>query len=383
MPIINQKRLRDYPRLLLVTTWVILVLNILFRHGWVGFFGQVIGSDFITLYSTGLIYRNNSALIYDYNEQLRVQQSLIYPTLLPGLNPYISPPYVAQFYSLLTFLPLLWAFALWTGLMLLCVVVATRWMTENLPQSVRLSGVNFWQFLIIVLSFFPLIEGLQVGQNHCLTLLLVTALTFFTLSGQGYLAGISAGLLLYKPQLVLGFLIIWLIWKQFKPLASFAGVALAWGGSFLLNYEYQLFKEYQHFSQVFLLLPYIVGFPNYLLVTPYGFLTSILPQSMQPPIFWLSQGIFFLSACGLAYISFCLRQQPMPQRLPAIDLALRFPFIATPYALVHDLLILIPGFVLWARYESSRSLLYAAIIIYVGAFFLILAAVLSKIAVVS
>jgi hypothetical protein len=73
----------------------------------------------------------------------------------------------------------------------------------------------------------------------------------------------------------------------------------------------------------------------------------------------------------------------MPRRIPAIALALLFPLIATPYALLHDLLILIPGFVLWTRYESSRSLLYAAITLYLGAFFLILAAVLSKIAVVS
>jgi hypothetical protein len=63
MPIINAKRLRDYPRLMLFTVWIILGLNILLHQGWKGGFGQIIGGDFIMFYSTGLIYRNEPQLI--------------------------------------------------------------------------------------------------------------------------------------------------------------------------------------------------------------------------------------------------------------------------------------------------------------------------------
>ena len=380
---INQRRLRDYPRLMLVTAWAILAINLLLHQGWQGLLGQIIGSDFIMFYSTGLIYRSHPNLIYDYDEQLRVQQSLIHPTVLPGLNPFMNPPYVAPLYSMLTSLPLSWAISLWTCLMLLCVVVAVRWMAGFIPPGVRSSGLNFGQLLIIVLSFFPLIEGLQAGQNHGLTLLLVTALIFFTFSGRGYLAGVAAGLLLYKPQFVLGFLIIWVVWRQYKALAGFCGVALIWIGSFFISHGYQLFQDFQQLSQVFLLLPYIEGFPRYILVTIYGLLTSILPQSFQPAIAWISNGLFILAAGGLAYLAYRLRHQPMERRIPALALALLYPLIATPYTLLHDLLILIPGFVLWARYDSSHRLMHTAIIIYLGAFFLTLAAALTKIALVS
>jgi hypothetical protein len=57
---INEKRLRDYPRLMLIATWLIIVLNILFRDGWQGGLGQIIGGDFIMFYSTGRLYNGGS-----------------------------------------------------------------------------------------------------------------------------------------------------------------------------------------------------------------------------------------------------------------------------------------------------------------------------------
>ena len=38
------------------------------------------------------------------------------------------------------------------------------------------------------------------------------------------------------------------------------------------------------------------------------------------------------------------------------------------YALLHDLVVIIPVFILWARYSSSRILLYTAINVYIGCF---------------
>jgi hypothetical protein len=73
----------------------------------------------------------------------------------------------------------------------------------------------------------------------------------------------------------------------------------------------------------------------------------------------------------------------MINRTPALVLAILFPLVATPYALLHDMLILIPGFIVWARYSKSPNLLYAAIVIYIGGFFLPLLASLIKIALVS
>lgn len=92
MPILNAKRVRDYPRLMLFSTWLIIGLNLLFHQGWIGAFGQVLAGDFIMFYSTGSIYRTNPFQIYDYQTQIQTQQALVAPTVLPGYNPYMNPP---------------------------------------------------------------------------------------------------------------------------------------------------------------------------------------------------------------------------------------------------------------------------------------------------
>ena len=383
MPILNAKRLRDYPRLMLFSTWLILGLNLLLHQGWIGAFSQVIAGDFIMFYSTGLIYRSNPGLIFDYQTQSHTQQALVAPSILPGYNPYMNPPFVAPIYSVFTYLSLRWALVLWTVLAIMSVLLSAYWLLKLVPSDRKNTGLSYGQLVIIVLSFFPFIEGLQAGQNHWLTLLLMTAVIFSMFKEKWYLAGILAGLLIYKPQFVLGFIILWFFWGKFKALLTFAVVSLAWVGWFAVGNGLGLYRTYIQLSQVFMDLPYIAGFPKYLLVTFYGLLTSFSPQETQPVLSILSHSLFVISAFGLACLAYKLRKQAMVERIPAIAAALIFPLLATPYALLHDMVILIPAYVLWAIYSNSRNFMYISISIYLGAFFLTLVAALTKIAWVS
>jgi len=58
------------------------------------------------------------------------------------------------------------------------------------------------------------------------------------------------------------------------------------------------------------------------------------------------------------------------------------PILVSPYTLLHDLVILLPAFILWARYSRSTTLLYAAIMVYPGSFFLTLVSALTKVALI-
>jgi TRAP-type C4-dicarboxylate transport system permease small subunit len=383
MSIINAKRLRDYPRLMLFSTWLILAINLLLHQGWIGAFGQLIGGDFIMFYSTGQIYRSNPDLIYDYDTQIRTQQELVNPTILPGYNPYMNPPFMAPFYSLLTYVPLNWAIIIWTLLAILSVFVSAYLLYRLFFISQQKPTFPCGQLIVIIFSFFPFLEGLQSGQNHWLTLLLVSAIIYAIFKEQPFLAGALAGVLIYKPQFVLGFILIWLIWKNWKALLAFGLVALGWAGIFMLVNGFDLYWVYLQLSQVFMNLPYIPGFPNYLLVTFYGLLTSIFPQSAQTVLSILSQILLMIYAGGLAWLAYQYRKSDNLQRIPVFLAALIFPLLATPYALLHDMLILIPAFVLVSIYSKSRYTLYAFIIIYLGSFFLTFIAVLTKIAWVS
>jgi hypothetical protein len=383
MPILNAKRMRDYPRLMLFSTWLIIGLNLLFHQGWIGAFGQVLAGDFIMFYSTGSIYRSNPFQIYDYQTQNQTQQALVAPTVLPGYNPYMNPPFVAPFYSIFTFVSLHWALLIWTILAILSVILSVNLLLRIVPNNITLPELSFGQLVIIVLSFFPFIEGLIAGQNHWLTLLLTTGIIFFMFKEKWYLSGILAGLLIYKPQFVLGLIIIWFIWGKFKALISFAIIAAAWVGLFAIINGFDLYRTYLQLSKVFMDLPYIPGFPNYLLITFYGLLTSFFPHEFQPVLSILSQSLFVISAVALAWLAYKQRKEDMFGRIPAIVAALLLPLFATPYALLHDMVILIPAFVLWAIYSNSRNFIYISTSVYLGAFFLTLVSALTKVAWVS
>jgi hypothetical protein len=368
---------------MLFSTWLILGFNLILHQGWIGAFGQVIAGDFIMFYSTGVIYRSDSGLIYDYDTQIHTQQALIAPTQLPGYNPYMNPPFVAPIFSLLTYIALHWALICWTILAVVSVFLSVHLLLKLVPTNDKSKELSYGQLVIIVLSFFPFVEGLQSGQNHWLTLLLVSGIIYSMFNEKWYLAGILAGLLIYKPQFALGFIILWIIWGKFKALLSFAVVAFGWAGWFALVNGIDLYRTYIQLSKVFIDLPYIAGFPNYLLVTFYGLLTSFFPQEAQPILYFLSQSLFIFSAIGLAWLAYKLRKYGMVERIPAIVGALIFPLLATPYALLHDMIILIPAYVLWAIYSNSRNFINISVSVYLGAFFLTLLAVLTKIAWVS
>jgi hypothetical protein len=211
----------------------------------------------------------------------------------------------------------------------------------------------------------------------------VTGIVFSMIKEKPYAAGIFAGLLVYKPQFVLGFIIIWLVWKKFKSLFSFFLVALSWGGLFLLANGFGLFHIYMQQSQVFMGLPYIEGFPNYLLVTFYGLLTSIFPQNIRSVLFTLSNLLFILGAAGLVWLAYALRNHNVRTQVPAIVAALLLPLLATPYALLHDMVILIPAFVLWTIYHNSSEFIKLSFVTYLGAFLLTFIGALTKIAWIS
>lgn len=208
MSFLNPRRLRDYPRLIGVVLWAAWGLEVLLRRGWLGGLGQVIGSDFVTLYAAGWLDRFSPDRLYDFPAQARIQQTLIAPTPLPGLNPFISPPYVALACQVLMLLPLPAALVIWWGVTLLLTLHAARRLWGFLPADLRSGPLPFPQFLVLVFSFFPFLAGWRVGQNHVLTLWLAVGILEMDRAGRPLLAGILAGLLLYKPHFALGFLIL-------------------------------------------------------------------------------------------------------------------------------------------------------------------------------
>lgn len=380
MPFLSAERLKNYPRLMLLVVCLMMGANLLLHQGWVGGFGQIIGHDYLVFYSTGMLYRTEPDRIYDFEAHNDMQQSLVHPTPLDSINPNSNPPYAAMAFSLLTALPLFWSFFAWTILTPLFAVLAVRWIMPLVPEKLARSGLNQTQLNIIVLSFFPFVEGWQVGQNHALTLLLTTGIVVSMFADRWTLAGIFAGSMLYKPQYVLGLLILFVVWRQYRALAAFTAVTITWAGSYLLLHGWTPYLTYLGVSSDLMQLPYNPGFPAYLLLTPYGLLTTALPQTAWPFIAKLISLVGIGLAIALAAFAYRIRHRPLPDRAPAVVLALLYPVATAPYALLHDMLILVPGFILWSRYDGSRRLLQIASGTYLCAFFVPLLAYQLKVA---
>ena len=362
MSFLNPRRLRDYPRLIGVVLWAAWGLEVLLRRGWLGGLGQVIGSDFVTLYAAGWLDRFSPDRLYDFPAQARIQQTLIAPTPLPGLNPFISPPYVALACQVLMLLPLPAALVIWWGVTLLLTLHAARRLWGFLPADLRSGPLPFPQFLVLVFSFFPFLAGWRVGQNHVLTLWLAVGILEMDRAGRPLLAGILAGLLLYKPHFALGFLILWAVRREWRALGGFGAVAGAWVGADLALHGLARYREYLALNPTLLGLLKTPGFPAFAQVTPFALLVTLLPAGSQPlwsPLsgIWLLVGCLTLAVWGIRH---------RDETVPAQMMALLFPLLVAPYTQLHDLLLLAPLLVLWAARRPSRCLLSTTVAVYLG-----------------
>lgn len=354
---------------MLAVTWGIFILNLLFRQGWMGGFGQILFTDYVVLYAAGLAHLNKVIDLYNFDIQFQLQQSIIAPTNLPGLNPFTYPPYVGYAYSLLARLPIIISLITWFFLSLGFILVAVRLLHSFLPLDENGKSLGHFPMLVMVLSFFPVVSGMQTGQNNCLTLLLISCAALFTLQGSSFVAGIAGGLMIYKPQFILGFLIIWLVWKQWKALTAFMIVSGLWVGSYFVLRGFTPFIDYANTVGDLLLLPYVQGFPNYLIITLYGFLSSIFPLNTQPIVLFISEILLVVMGIFVARIAKQANIRISTDRIPAINFAILFPLIAAPYALAHDLIVLIPFFVLWVHQNQSSIVIRAIVATYICTFF--------------
>lgn len=370
MPFLNEKRLRNYPRLFLIAIWVVMVINVIFHRGWVGRFGGIIGVDFVCIYSGGWLYRYSFQNLYDIPSQALIQQELFQPTPLNGtVNIYAHTPYAALVYSLMTYIPVVWAFAFWTSLSLLSAFLALFLIHKHiLPDHLR-DKISLLQLTTIVFSSFPFVIGVLSGQSQSFTLLLFTGIAIAMMYDRWLLAGILAGLLIYKPHFVIGYLILWIVWKKYKSILGFAIVTLPWLALDIIPHGLGHYRTYLNLLNFVTRSANAEGF-NWEL-TPYALIHKFFLANSGP---LEMMGTFLL--LGLASVMLAIyayRYKTSLDRSIFIILATIFPYLVAPRILLYDLIPMTLIFGLWSRLKTSKTLLYTIIFTYLGSFILPLA----------
>ncbi len=384
---LNPKRLNIYPRLVLIACILVLLLNLLLQTGWIGgLTNYLLWGDFIDYYAAGKLYINDIGHLYDIHIQEITQLNLIGSEKPIGLSFYNYPPNAALFHSIFSYLSLPLAVLLWCLLAIFCVVFAARLMKQYLiPESLIDGGLSTFQLSILIMSSFAFIEGFEKGQCHSLTLLLIIAVLITTKQEKWVLSGLFAALSIFKPQFIIGFVILWIIQGKYKAILSFLFFSSIWIGIVLITKGIGPFLEFLRLSNQTIYLPYTTsGFPNSIMATPFMLIASVIPINYAP--IW-NRLFLVIAVIGVLYftvLTYKARRSPIENQSIILAMALLLPLIVFPYALLHDLLILAPVLVLLiVPHHQNTGLKFVVVGVYAGMLILPLLGFISNAALIA
>lgn len=195
--------------------WAAWLISVILGPGNMDLANQVIGTDYLQFHTAGLAVRQgDSQKLYDFDYQARLELQIAGPELV-NFHAFITPPFLAYIFVPLSYLTYPMSFFLWSIFGLFCLYLSLRWLTVNNPNKVLL-----WS-----LTFFPVFAAISFGQNSLLSLLILTMTFILWRKRLPFLAGLAISFILYKPQLVLGVGLLWLLewrrdWKAILGLVS-------------------------------------------------------------------------------------------------------------------------------------------------------------------
>src|SRR4030042_4463355 len=308
--------------------WFAWLLSCIFGPGNMDLAGHVVGTDYITIYASGLALRHaESANLYNFEYQSQLEQAIAGPELTT-FNAFITPPFLAWLFVPFSVLPYAWSFVTWSLLSILFLWVSIKLLSTEKPIKA----------FIYSLTWFPIFAAISFGENSLLSLFII-CLTYWCWRKEKYLiAGLVSSLLLYKPQLILGVGLIWLLeWRRsWKALMGFVfgGFILAGLSIWLLPVASRAYLALARSTTPDMI--YQEEFPLWHLHSLRGFWILLFPGQKL-----LVEGLsLLLSVAGIvAYIFFWRGNRKEPDLLFAGAICLTIWI--TPHAMIYDWSILL------------------------------------------
>jgi hypothetical protein len=217
----RERRMRTYPLLVLAVLGLMVVVAAV--QGGSG--ERRIGGDYPAFYGAGSIVLDGDVdRLYDAARQQDAQDGF-----LDDKGDYLYfayPPPVAAAYAPLAALDFTASYLVHTALMVAALCGAVLLVRPMVPLAAR-----FPAFVVAVaLLSYPMLRAVLGGQNTALTLLLLAWAWRAEHDGQSIVAGIAAGLLLYKPQFAVPLLLLALVGRRVRMVAAGVAVGGGWWG---------------------------------------------------------------------------------------------------------------------------------------------------------
>jgi hypothetical protein len=327
------------------------------RPGLVNWSGQLKGPDFLQFYVAGSIgLSGDSAALYDANAFAKLgvkrvpESSGVY--YLPIYGPQMS-----LLFAPFALLPYGWALLIW-----ILITTATYgvccWAVWKSCRHLRNEGPS----IVLIAAGFPAVFNLiTYGQNSAIALACVTG-AFLALRWDRYfLAGLAIGTLIYKPQLAVVLVCVFVASLEWRVVAGMlSGAALQLGAAWVW-YGTPTMRAYYEWMRG-------IGEINSLLEPKLYQMYSLLSfWKLLVPNLQIALGLYIFSACVLLVASYRIWRTRAP-------LSVRYSFLllatvlVSPHLFVYDLVILAPALLMvgdWAlghpddaRAKPVQRLLY-------------------------
>jgi alpha-1,2-mannosyltransferase len=177
--------------------------------------------DFTIFYTAGkCVYEGRGRQLYDLETQLALQRSFA-PEVEHRENalPFNHPPFEALLFVPLAGLPYVTAYVVWAIFNIALIVGFWILLRPRLPGLHNLSPALP---LLAMFAFFPVIIALLQGQDSILLLFLYGLAFSALVKGRAFVAGVCLALALFKFQLVLPFVLVLVLRRQWKTIVGFS-----------------------------------------------------------------------------------------------------------------------------------------------------------------
>jgi hypothetical protein len=228
--------------------WIALIVIFAAGAGDRSIAGPIKGTDFLQFYTIGSLVRNDqTAALYDFEALHRAQVALV-PESAPELYPPVYPPHAALLFAPFSLLSFRHAMLAWTliTIVLFWLIVRSAWrpIARHLPDSLFVCAA--------AAAFFPFWTLILYGQATILILIAWWAGWMALERQRPFLAGLSFGLLLIKPQFAIPLAVVVLARREWAMLLGAVTAIAMQVGAVVVLLDWSVLEAYGRFVPVML-----------------------------------------------------------------------------------------------------------------------------------
>lgn len=312
---------------------------------------QVVSIDHLAFYAPAkMIREGRQAEIYDHGALAEYQASLFPPGIFTGkLEALRNPPFFALLHyptASLSYGASCW---IWTGIGFTCLVTGIQLLRPDKP----------WRVLCWALTFYPTFTVIGYGQTSLLSFAAFCGTYRLLEKNRPFAAGFVAGFLWFKPPLLLGLIVWWLLDVR-RKWPALAGTTVA--GALLLAITYPIVPT--AWDQFFAHLMENIRFDSFQWwkshnARAFWRLLLTTDSAPLPTILWVVSAIF---GC----VVFAKVWKAQRDNLPVVfGCSLLLMFWASPHTMVYEWVAAIIPAVLWWKHlpqHRDRLLTFIAVL---------------------